>query len=648
MFLNLVITIKIFTMKKITLLFFLLTISLGYSQQVLIQNFETPSSYAFEGFEGLGNASIVSDPASGGTRLNSLQLVSASTGQTYQGAVVNLLTSKIKLTTDKTIKIDVYATKAFTLLAKVEGGGAGPNSAASQNYTTPNAWQTLTFTYTQALDGTATANGEYSKIVFFPNWKATNDGFDTPINFTLNIDNIVAEKGTVVAPSSAVIIQDFEALSSYTFEGFEGLGGASIVSDPASGGTRLKGLQLVSVSTGQTYQGAVVNLLDGKIKLRTDKTVKIDVYATKAFTLLAKVEGGGAGPNSAASQNYTTPNAWQTLTFTYTQGLDGTANADGEYSKIVFFPNWKVTNDGFGTPTNFTLNIDNIFAEKAVVVADPAPTVASPKPKNYTTHLALLADITDTGAFTNFWNPSYYFGENQGTPDLDSTTGVNKAIKMNLNTGWGGGINTAAAGDVTTDASANDMVHIDYYVPSNVPAGAQGHQFYLDLISRDGAVNKEAFYGVGTTVGGADSNSIDKVIVFDSWQSLDIPLSAFMAKGFNPATFFQFKLGASSDIRTKLVYFDNIFFYKASTLGVKNFSLSNINMYPNPVSDEVTIEAKKLIQKVAVFNLLGQEVLSLSPKTNSAKIQTSSLSKGVYVITATIDDVVSSSKFIKF
>jgi type VI protein secretion system component VasF len=50
---------------------------------------------------------------------------------------------------------------------------------------------------------------------------------------------------------------------------------------------------------------------------------------------------------------------------------------------------------------------------------------------------------------------------------------------------------------------------------------------------------------------------------------------------------------------------------------------------------------------VEVFNLLGQEVLSINPKANSAKIQTSSLSKGVYVITATIDDVVSSSKFIK-
>jgi hypothetical protein len=272
---------------------------------------------------------------------------------------------------------------------------------------------------------------------------------------------------------------------------------------------------------------------------------------------------------------------------------------------------------------------------------------SSPKPKNYTTHLALLSDITDTSSFTNFWNPSYYFGANDGTPDLDATAATNKAVKMTFIAGWGGGINTVAAGDVTTDASANDTVHIDYFAPSNVAAGAQGHQFYLDLISRTGNVNTEAFYGVGTTIGGAASTSIDKVIVFDSWQSLDIPLSAFVAKGFNPATFFQFKLGASSDIRTKLAYFDNIFFYKASTLGVKSFNVSNIKMYPNPVSNELTIEAQSTIQKIAVFNLLGQEVLSKSPEANSAKLQTSSLSQGVYVITTTIDNVVSSSKFVK-
>jgi hypothetical protein len=37
-------------------------------------------------------------------------------------------------------------------------------------------------------------------------------------------------------------------------------------------------------------------------------------------------------------------------------------------------------------------------------------------------------------------------------------------------------------------------------------------------------------------------------------------------------------------------------------------------MYPNPVSNELTIEAKIQFKKVAVFNLLGQEVLSINLK----------------------------------
>jgi hypothetical protein len=93
------------------------------------------------------------------------------------------------------------------------------------------------------------------------------------------------------------------------------------------------------------------------------------------------------------------------------------------------------------------------------------------------------------------------------------------------------------------------------------------------------------------------------------------------------------------------------FIYKVgdncTTLGISDFKVANIRMYPNPVSNELTIEAKNTIQKVAVYNLLGQEILSTSPKANAAKIQTSSLSKGVYIITTTVDDVVSSSKFIK-
>ena len=67
-------------MKKITLLFFLFSTFLSVAQQVVVQDFETPTSYNLNIFAGL-TGSIATDPAPGGTRLNSLSLTSASTGE---------------------------------------------------------------------------------------------------------------------------------------------------------------------------------------------------------------------------------------------------------------------------------------------------------------------------------------------------------------------------------------------------------------------------------------------------------------------------------------------------------------------------------------------------------------------------------------
>ena len=198
-------------MKKITLLLLLALTQVCFAQQVVVQDFETLSSFTFAGFEGLASATIEPDPEVGGTRMNNLRLVSQSSGQVYQGAEIIQQTNRLKLTTDKTVSIDVYSTQEFTMLAKVEVGGAGPNSAASQTYTTPNAWQTLTFTFTQGLDGTGTANGSYQKLVFFPNWKPTNDGFVSPPgNFTIYVDNVTSEASPILpdpVPTTAAPLQ---------------------------------------------------------------------------------------------------------------------------------------------------------------------------------------------------------------------------------------------------------------------------------------------------------------------------------------------------------------------------------------------------------------------------------------------------------
>ena len=86
-------------MKKITILIALMVTSLGFAQQVVIENFEDPATYKLEGgFAGV-KSSITPDPAAGGTNLNVLKLDVSGPGagvEVYQGEVVEPKNFKIK------------------------------------------------------------------------------------------------------------------------------------------------------------------------------------------------------------------------------------------------------------------------------------------------------------------------------------------------------------------------------------------------------------------------------------------------------------------------------------------------------------------------------------------------------------------------
>lgn len=438
------------------------------------------------------------------------------------------------------------------------------------------------------------------------------------------------------------VIENFTTPSTYTVNKFEGLSDASVVLDPAAGGTRGNVLKMVSVSGGNPWQGAEVIFTASKIRLTTDKTMKVDVYSTQAFTLLGKAEVGAAA--SATSASYTTPNAWQTLTFNFAVPKDGTVAANGEYSKIAFFPNWKSTDGWNIPPANFTLHLDNITGVKV----STAPAFVPPAAPTPTTPNAQVFSLYgDTGGFTNKWAPDYSFGGFLGKPDLDATAGVNEAIKMDFsNQGYGEGLDPALP---RKDVSAYGYLNFDYYVKSGADnAGPAGHQFYIDLISRIGADNTESFYGIGPAISstGGPSEHVKKVIVFDSWQTVSVPLSDFV--GFSKANFFQWKIGSNSNEYTKNAFFDNIYFsVNLPSLGVKSFEASNIKMYPNPAKNSVSIEANASIEKIAVYSILGQEVLSKKPNSNSTTIETSSLQRGTYIVKSTIGGKTATSKLIK-
>ena len=84
------------------------------------------------------------------------------------------------------------------------------------------------------------------------------------------------------------------------------------------------------------------------------------------------------------------------------------------------------------------------------------------------------------------------------------------------------------------------------------------------------------------------------------------------------------------------------------TLSVDSIeSEASFTYYPNPVNNELQLNAQKDIQNVAVYNMLGQEVLRMSPNTIESTVDMSGFSQGAYFVQVTIDDSVETIRIIK-
>ena len=170
------------------------------SNQVVLEDFEGTAP-TVAGFEGLASATVSAGPVDSAN--TALELITSTTGQGWQGAELIMQSNLIDLSTDNTVKIDVYSTTAFTMFAKVEdkvNATASAASAADEAHT-GSGWETLTFTFNEALDGTAAANGQYSQVAFFPNWSGS--GWNDPIiDITVNIDNVTANAGDAIGGGS--------------------------------------------------------------------------------------------------------------------------------------------------------------------------------------------------------------------------------------------------------------------------------------------------------------------------------------------------------------------------------------------------------------------------------------------------------------
>jgi len=183
-------------MKKITLFLFLLTASLGYSQTVLEDFDGTAAPEVRIENDDNGSVTIEADPETGGTRGNTMKMITSSAAKSWAQAELFMQGDHIDLTaatTDREVTADIYSTTPRTFMAKVVAG-TGPDSAG--NSTTSHngeGWQTITFSFAAGgIDNTSAADGIYGKIFFFPFRDTANNGWFSSDVGEWYFDNITA------------------------------------------------------------------------------------------------------------------------------------------------------------------------------------------------------------------------------------------------------------------------------------------------------------------------------------------------------------------------------------------------------------------------------------------------------------------------
>ena len=232
----------------------------------------------------------------------------------------------------------------------------------------------------------------------------------------------------------------------------------------------------------------------------------------------------------------------------------------------------------------------------------------------------------------------------------DSYTSI---TPINLDAGWcgGGAVVATTAGDnnvfaykgnpcqgITFPEATQNLIgftniHVDFFILEGT--NIDGKVFNLKTVALNGAA-------VEINI---DMNLLSPAPVAGTWYSFDRAFTAgqLAAIAANPV---MHEFGVTSNLNNA-VWYDNLYLHKNTILGTQKFEKANVKVYPNPVKNILTIEAKGSINKVSVYNLLGQEVLKASPKSTTATLQTSQLQKGVYMVKTDIDGTISTSKIVK-
>ncbi len=679
-------------MKKITLLFTLLTFSLGFSQVEIALNrsFETGD---FTNWTENGGAIVTTNPSEGiyCAQLNNTTPASA---RLLKNANVGIGT--VSANQEVTITFDARGTLAdggvafAEFFSEISGGGVSKSGILGGGplalNADPNVWKSFSFTTTTGSDVsggvtlqlTATTGGAATSVanMFYDNISikvieaapsarvqvihnsadAAASEVDVYIDGVLELDNFAFRTATpfidvpaetpisiAVAPSTSTSVADAIATFPYNLTDGEtyvlvadGIVSTTGYSPDAS---TAAGFDIKVYAMGRETAGVSGNT-DLLVHHGSTDAPTVDVNEVSGPSVLVNdISYGEFDPNGYLEL----PTADYTINISTADGVTVVASYDAPLATLnLNNAAAVVVASGFLDPTvnsngpAFGLWVA-LASGGALVELPPGgstptvPTVSAPAPT--IPQAEVLSVYSDTYT-TNVTNLNLLdFSRNAANFSQVDLSG-NSVIRLE---NWG----FYGAKWDAVDVTSYDFIHLDYYAQS-----AASFQFFALDASLGTTVccgnAQEPRYFVG-------GSNPDVALIQGQWVSLNIPLTTFS----NYAALVDGTWDGTDVIQWKfegegILYFDNVYFGSNSSLGVNKDELISFSTYPNPTQDSWTIKTKNInMSSIKVYDVLGKTVLSISPNSNEAEIDGSSLIRGMYFAQIKTANGISSIKLIK-
>ncbi len=120
----------------------------------------------------------------------------------------------------------------------------------------------------------------------------------------------------------------------------------------------------------------------------------------------------------------------------------------------------------------------------------------------------------------------------------------------------------------------------------------------------------------------------------------------FQLIGYGDKVRFVFYASASGLIDVFDFFIDD-FVISDATASINNEIITNISVFPTLVKNDLTIKTDEKIDQISIYNLLGQQVFSSTPKLQDHSMDLSNLKSGIYLVRVSIGNNSSTYKIVK-